>query len=685
MIDRSTIDRVIDRAEIVDVVSDFVTLHRKGKDYVGLCPFHDDTRPSFSVSPSRNICKCFACGEGGNPLTFIMKHEHLSFPEAIKYLGRKYGIPVEDKEITPEQLEHKNKREELRSANTFAKDAFVMSLHQDAEGRRIGLSYFRERGLKDETIKEFELGYSPASATFLVQKAQAAGMSLDSLEEVGLVFKTQRGDYIDRYRDRVIYPIHSISGNVVGFGGRILVKKENTGKYINSPASILYDKSRELYGLYHAKNALSKKDKCLVVEGYMDVLSMYQKGVKNVVASSGTALTHEQVQMIKRYTSNLTLIFDSDAAGIKAALKGLDVGLEKSMNVQVVLLPDGEDPDSFAQAHSLEAIEEYVQQHEVDGLFFKAETLAKELGDTPQAQAEIVQHLAESMAYIPEQLTREIYVGNMAPHLGVTAEALSRKVEELYRQKIQDRYKTREREQQRAQRLQAEKQKDVEVGTGAKGEQEQQAPQPQAPSTKKRIKNPVNLFEEDLLEYIIKEGMLVLEDFQKSDGTMGGNVIEAINDQTLDLRATGDLSSTFQQILDELMEELSQNPRLNPERYLTWHENEIITYYSNKKLMEDYTLSPMHSKFEEEEKKPEQVSYRLMQVIMSYKYDRVLQNISKVLGEIYTLADSDSKETNKEEEALLTKYAQLCEIKNKLAKMLGERIINPYGRVFRDE
>lgn len=681
MIDRATIDKVIDRAEIVDVVSDFVTLRRKGKDYVGLCPFHDDTRPSFSVSPSRNICKCFSCGEGGNPLTFIMKHEHLSFPDAIKYLGRKYGITVEDKEVTPEQMERKNKREELLAVNTFAKETFVTSLHQEAEGRRIGLSYFRERGLTDETIKEFELGYSPASATYLVDKAKKAGISLEDMEEAGLILKTQHGDYIDRYRDRVIYPIHSISGNVVGFGGRILVKKENTGKYINSPASILYDKSRELYGLYFAKRALSKKNKCLVLEGYMDVLSMHQRGVENVVASSGTALTADQVQMIRRYTPNLTLIFDSDAAGIKAALKGLDVGLEKSMNVQVVLLPEGEDPDSFAQSHSLEAIEDFIQENEVDGLFFKAQELARELGDGPQAQAEILLQLAESMAHIPEQLTREVYVRNVAEQLGVTVNALGQKVEELYRQRLQDQYKSREREEQRAQRQAAEHKR--EKTTQSTLEVNQTA----STAPAKKIKNPINPFEEDLLKYILKMGMLLLEDFQKSDGSMGSNVIEAINDQTQDLRSAGVMSSTFKQILDELMEELEQNPRLNPERFLTWHENETITYYSTKELMEDYTLSPMHSKFQEEEGQPGQIGYRLMQVIVSYKYDAILKQIADTLNRIYTLASEKGGEEDfsERESELLAQYTELCGVKNKLAKMLGERIVNPYSRIFRDE
>ena len=420
MIDRNTIDRIMDRADIVDVVGDFVALKKHGKDYIGLCPFHDDSRPSFNVSTTKNICKCFACGVGGTPVSFLEKYLHLNFPDAIKYLGKKYGIPVIETQLSEEEKEARTERDKLLSANAFARDAFVNELHNGNEGRLVGLKYFRDRDLSDETIKRFELGYSPRDRHFLYSLAKEKGVSTDALEQVGLLFRTDDGQFIDRYRDRVIYPIHSISGSIVGFGGRILVKKENTGKYINSPASLIYDKSRELYGLYFAKQAIAKKDKCIVVEGYMDVLSMHQRGITNVVASSGTALTTQQVQKIKRFTSNLTFIFDSDAAGIKAAMRGLDVGLERGMSLHTVLLPEGEDPDSFAKTHTAEEIEQYISEHEEDSLRFNARVLSEHNGtDTPQGIADTVAVIAESMAHIQDKLILDIYVKDMAPRLGV--------------------------------------------------------------------------------------------------------------------------------------------------------------------------------------------------------------------------------------------------------------------------
>lgn len=681
MIDRSTIDRVIERAEIADVVGDFVTLHRKGKDYIGLCPFHEDSRPSFSVSVSRNICKCFACGAGGNPVSFVMKHENMTFPEAIKYLGKKYGIEVVEKELTPEQLAERSEREQLINANAFARDTFVKCLHQDAEGRRIGLSYFKERGLTEETIKTFELGYSPNDATYLAEHIRESGQSMKVFETVGLVLLSRRGDYIDRYRDRVIYPIHSISGNVVGFGGRILVKKENTGKYINSPASSLYDKSRELYGMYFAKREISTADKCLVVEGYMDVLSMHQRGIRNVVASSGTALTSEQVQLIKRYTNNVTYIFDSDAAGVKAALRGLDVGLEKGMNVRTVLLPEGEDPDSFAQAHSKEAVEEYIQTHEVDGLHFKAERLHQELGEGPQQKAEIMGHLAESLAYIPDQLVREIYVQDIAQLMGITVDLLTQRVERIRWERLKEKSRSR----------------DLQTPVSEAPQQPiAETPQPTAepterteptPATKKssspKIKDPLTPNEELLLHYIMNYGLDMVESYQKRNQERGARVFEIIREETMDLRRKNLLSRPFMQILDELVEEVEENPSLQPDKYLSWHEDPTIFHYANQELTKEYKLSHMHTSYVEEHREPEEVKGRVMMEILSYKYDIVLAQISDVLKRIQQLSAEERENPGEETANLLQELNKLNAMKKVMAQMLGERIVNPYARIYR--
>lgn len=696
MIDRSTIDRVIERAEIADVVGDFVTLHRKGKDYIGLCPFHEDSRPSFSVSVSRNICKCFACGEGGNPVSFVMKHEHMTFPEAIRYLAHKYGIPVEEREQSPEEERERSEREKLINANSFARDVFVRGLHQDGEGRRVGLSYFRERGLTEETIKTFELGYSPTRVTYMVDAIREGGQEMTTFETVGVVMRTRQGDYVDRYRDRVIYPIHSISGNVVGFGGRILVKKENTGKYINSPASSLYDKSRELYGMYFAKREISKVDKCLVVEGYMDVLSMHQRGIRYVVASSGTALTHEQVQLIKRYTSNVTYIFDSDAAGVKAALRGIDIGLEKSMNVRVVLLPEGEDPDSYAQAHSKETVEEYIREHEVDGLHFKADRLLGESDAGPQARAEVVAQLAESLAYIPDQLVREIYVQDIAQLMGVTVAHLTERVERIRWDRTTEQARSREIERARAERIEAEAAEHSGVSTVPHArESEGHQPvknvqsQPEVPTEvshrkpTKTIQNPLLPNEESLLHYIMSYGADTVESYQKRNMEEGAKIIEIIQEQTMDLRRKGVLSKHFVQILDEIVERIDEQPQLSPRDYLAWHEDPTISHYANRELMNDYKLSERHRSFERDQSNPDDVKDRVMQEILSYKYDVVLTQISDVLKEIRALSDEEHRQSGEEVVRLLEHLSRLNDTKKAMAQMLGERVINPLARIYR--
>lgn len=673
MIDRNTINRIIDRAEILDVVGDFVSLRKHGNDWIGLCPFHDDTRPSFHVSPQKNVCKCFACGEGGNPLSFVMKHEHLSFPEAVKYLGRKYGIEVEETQMSEEEKKEASERELLLRANSFARDHFVSTLHNDAEGRRVGLSYFRERGLSDETIKKFELGYSPASYTVLYEKVKAEGEDPEVFEKTGLLIKRDNGSYIDRYRDRVIYPIHSISGNVVGFGGRILVKKENTGKYINSPASVIYDKSRELYGLYFAKKALSKKDRCLVVEGYMDVLSMHQVGVENVVASSGTALTSQQVQIIKRYTSNLVLIFDADAAGVKAALRGLDVGFEKDMSVSAVLLPEGEDPDSYAQSHTLEEVEAYIDAHAVDGLWFKAEVLRKELGDSVRARAEIAERLAESLSHHKNRVTRELYITDVASKMGISIEAFAGQVEALRRQLLQEQSRAKEREERQS---------------GTSGFKLPSTPpleteEPLLPDKKEPApQSEINEYEELLLSHILKQGTRIIARVPGRGEDMAElSAIDIISAETQDLREAGVLSPAFVTILDEIRDELGRNPETNLLNFLTWNETSSIRLSSERVIQRDFSLSPLHKSFSDEQETGEVLTQMLMRDIMSYKYAFVLGEIRDVLRKLYALNPDEVETPGKETKRLLERFQELSVQKNFLAERLGERVINPRDKL----
>lgn len=431
MIDQITINKIQDAAQIVDVVSDFITLRKRGVNYVGLCPFHDDRTPSFYVSPSKNICKCFACGEGGSPVHFIMKHEQLSYVDALKQLAKKYHIEVVEKELTNEEKEEQSIRDSLFIVNDFAVNYFEKNLHENTEGRSVGLSYFRERGFRDDIIKKFRLGYSLEEKDAFSREAQKSGFKENFLEKTGLsIINAQRG-IIDRFRGRVMFPIHTLSGKVVAFGGRILKKAENTGKYINSPESEIYSKSNELYGIFFAKSAIVKADKCFLVEGYTDVISMHQAGIENVVASSGTALTHGQIRMIHRFSENITVLYDGDAAGIKAALRGIDLLLEDGMNVKVVLLPEGEDPDSFAKKQNAEDFTKYIAAHETDFIRFKTQLLLNESGDDPLKRAALIKDIVDSIAIIPNNINRAVYIQDCANILDVNETVLMREVNKI--------------------------------------------------------------------------------------------------------------------------------------------------------------------------------------------------------------------------------------------------------------
>lgn len=427
-IDNATVQRILDAADIVEVVSDFVSLKRRGANYVGLCPFHNDRSPSFYVSKSKGMCKCFSCGEGGSPVSFIMKLEQLSFTEALRYLARKYNIEIEEREMTDAELKAEGDRDNMLALNDFAMRYFEKTLRESPDGRNIGLSYFRYRGISDAMIERFHLGYSLEERDALFRTATERGFSEEYLVSTGLCSKTEDGHVYDRFRGRVIYPIFTLSGKVVAFGGRTLSKEKKIAKYVNSPESEIYQKRRELYGLFQAKQAISKAGKCIIVEGYMDVISMHQSGICNVVASSGTALTIEQVRLIKRFTNNVTLIYDSDAAGIKAALRGIELLLQEGVDIKVLLLPEGEDPDSFAQAHSASEVEGYLNEHETDFITFMAKILMKDAEGDPTARARVIQRVVKTIALIPNEITRSVYVQECSRLLFIDENVLRREV-----------------------------------------------------------------------------------------------------------------------------------------------------------------------------------------------------------------------------------------------------------------
>ena len=415
----------MDAAQIVDVVSQYVTLKRRGVNYVGLCPFHTDKTPSFYVSPAKNICKCFACGEGGTAVHFIMKHEQLTYYDALKFLARKYGIEVQERELTDEQKKAHNERESLFILNDYARDYFVNTLHEHLEGKSVGLSYFKERGFREDIIKKFQLGYSLEQRDAFSQNALKAGYKEEFLTKTGLAIRSDHNNQlIDRFRGRIMFPVHTLSGKVIAFGGRILKKAENTGKYVNSPESEIYHKGNELYGIYFAKQAITKADCCYLVEGYTDVISMHQAGIENVVASSGTALTNGQIRLIHRFTTNVTVIYDGDAAGIKAALRGIDLLLEDGINIKVILLPDGEDPDSFARKQNAESLSKYIQENEVDFMRFKTKLLLDEAGNDPIKRASLISDIVNSISVIPDDIIRPVYIKDCSNLLGVDERVL---------------------------------------------------------------------------------------------------------------------------------------------------------------------------------------------------------------------------------------------------------------------
>ncbi|MDR0657808.1 MAG: DNA primase [Mediterranea sp.] len=409
MIDQATIDRILDAAQIVDVVSEFVTLRRRGVNYVGLCPFHNEKTPSFSVSPSKGLCKCFSCGKGGNVVHFIMEHEQLSYYEALKYLAKKYNIEFKERELTDEEKQAQNTRESMFIINQFARDYFRNILNNHAEGKSVGRAYFRQRGFRDDTIEKFQLGYCTEERDALAQEALRKGFRKEFLVKTGLCYETDDNKLTDRFRGRVLFPVHTLSGKVVAFGGRILGADKKLAKYVNSPESEIYHKSSELYGIHFAKQAIVRQDRCFLVEGYTDVISMHQSGVENVVSSSGTSLTSGQIRLIHRFTNNITIIYDGDMAGIKASVRGIDMLLEEGMNIKVVLLPDGDDPDSFARKHNATDFQAYISAHEVDFIRFKTNLLLDESDKDPMKRAELISDLVKSIAVIPEAIVRDVY------------------------------------------------------------------------------------------------------------------------------------------------------------------------------------------------------------------------------------------------------------------------------------
>lgn len=432
MINKTTIDKVLDSAQIVDVVSDFVALKRRGANYIACCPFHHEKTPSFSVSPSKGIYKCFGCGKAGNSINFVMEHEQLSYVDAVKYLGKKYGIEVVDKEETQKDVENRLRHESLLAVSEFARDFFVTTLWNSQRGMAIGHSYFKERGFSDEIIKKFQLGWAPEGRSNFSEAARRAGYKVEFIGATGLsIIKEETGELVDRFYERVMFPVHSVSGRVIAFGGRTLRTDKGIAKYINSPETEIYIKSKSLYGIFFAKSAISKFQKCYLVEGYTDVISLHQARIENVVASSGTSLTTDQIRLIKRFAPQVTVLYDGDSAGIKASIRGIDMLLEEGLQVKVVLFPDGEDPDSYSRKHSPDKVKEFLESSEEDFIAFKTKLLSSEAQKDPIKRAQLISEVVASIAVIPDAISRSVYIEECSQRLNIAESILAQEVRKL--------------------------------------------------------------------------------------------------------------------------------------------------------------------------------------------------------------------------------------------------------------
>jgi len=647
MIDQATIDRITDAAHIQDVVADFVTLRKRGVNLLGLCPFHNEKTGSFTVSPAKGIFKCFGCGKGGNSVHFIMEHEQISYYEALKYLARKYHIEVEERELSPEEMAVRNDRESMLLVNDFAMKHFAHTLHNHIDGKAIGLSYFRERGFRDDIITKFQLGYSLEVRDAFTQAAMKAGYNKEYLVKTGLTIEGDNNYLGDRFRGRVMFPVHTLSGKVVAFGGRILKKDDKMAKYVNSPESEIYHKSNELYGIYFAKQAVVKQDRCFLVEGYTDVISMHQSGIENVVASSGTSLTPGQIRLIHRFTENVTVIYDGDAAGIKASIRGIDLLLEEGLNIKVLLLPDGDDPDSFARKHNASDFIEYVQENSSDFIRFKTNLLLKDAGNDPVKRAGLVLDIVRSISIIPNTAIRGEYVKECSTLLNVEEQMLYYEINKL---------KNTENEK---------------IATRRQNDSGNFPPieEPEDHTVPKYTVSKYEEQERSILQVLIKYGDAVLyyaDEEKKQPVMVGAYILEELEQDNL----------VFGNSLHSLMlEEYKNNFQMENftvQRFFLYHSNSEISNITADLISEKYTLSKIHSKIKKIEADADRLIELVPRVVFEFKNCLILQMIRQKLTDMKIANDNKN---NALVDEIMREMSQLEIVKKQLSKTLGERII----------
>jgi DNA primase len=655
MIDQATIDRIRDAANITDVVSDFVTLRRRGINFVGLCPFHADKSPSFYVSPAKNICKCFACGSGGSPVNFIMQHEQLDFSGALRYLAKKYNIEIREKELTDEEKAAKSDRESMFIVNHWAQNYFTEQLWEQRGGMNVGLRYFEERGFREDMIRRFQLGYSPDERDALYRKALQSGYKKEFLEKTGLVIAYENGNVNDRFRGRVMFPVHSLSGKVVAFGGRILRKKdEKTAKYVNSPESEVYHKSNELYGLFFAKGQIVKEDRCYLVEGYTDVISMHQAGIENVVASSGTALTLPQIRLIHRFTENITVLYDGDSAGIKAALRGIDLLLEEGMNIKVVLLPDGEDPDSFARSRNATQFAEFIRQNETDFIRFKTRLLLADAAGDPIKRAALINDVIRSIALIPDSILRALYIRECSSMMEIGEKDLLGKVNQI--------------------RLERQEKRPAPPPPPPLPPAVADAPAvlPPAGEEPSAVRSPFEAEELALLRYVVRYGERIL--YRYTDGETNGEVriyvAEYIRSE-LEQDEMPFLNPLYRKMLDEAAAHCREEDFV-ASKYFLYHAEALVGQTATDLISEKYQLSKYHTRFREIKQEEDQLLNLVPRDLLGFKDACVRQKITDIGRRIKELQESGEME---QVIALMQEQDDLNVIKKNLNKMIGERIV----------
>jgi len=652
MIDHGTVERIIELAnsQIVDIISEFVQLKRRGVNYLGSCPFHDEKTPSFTVSPHKGIFKCFGCGKAGNAVYFMMEHEQLSFVEAIKYLGEKFHIHIEEEEMTPEMLREKSERESMMVVTDFAAKYFADMLHNSDEGRSVGMGYFRQRGFRDDMITKFQLCYSPVKKDAFTAEAQKKGYKLEYLEKTGLtvVLENFKGD---RFRGRVIFPIHSLAGKVIGFGGRILKSDAKTAKYLNSPESEIYHKSRVLYGIYHAKQEISKQDKCYLVEGYTDVISFHQAGIANVVASSGTALTPDQIKLISRFTKNVTVIYDGDPAGIKASLRGIDLILAEGLNVKVLLLPEGEDPDSFSKKMTSGELKEYINSNESDFIKFKTKLLLEDAKGDPIKKATLIQNIVRSIAVIPDDITRSVYVKECSILLQIDEPVLYGEIKKIKQKKIA------------VAEIQARREQAV-----LKNKEVQSAP---SNKEQKQSANPLDYDEKVVLRYLIKYGDVELfrettDDSQEQPLTVGEYIIKELKGD--DITSSNPLHN---RILD-LFEKASVSDNFVSLKFFVNNPDIEISQFASDLIGKEYELSRIHEKFGEVKEEKDLLFEHVPKVV----YELKLKKTQITLKELQLKIKEAEQSGNIEKIPDITKeFLKWNKIKSLISKELGGRTL----------